>query len=65
MRLLDRQDLKERKGVKFTSPHLWRLCRDGKFPRPVKIGTGRGSRNAWIEAEIDSWISERAAARAA
>jgi prophage regulatory protein len=38
---------------------LWRLIRAGKFPRQIKVGT----KNAWVEHEIDAWIESRIAAR--
>jgi len=36
--------------------HLYSLARNGKFPRPLKIGA-RAS--AWQASEVHSWISER------
>lgn len=32
----------------------------GRFPKPVKIGQRT---SAWIEAELDAWIEERALLR--
>jgi prophage regulatory protein len=52
MRLLDEQGLKQ-KGIKFSRQHRHRLVRQGKFPRPVKIGINT---NAWPEPEIDRYI---------
>jgi prophage regulatory protein len=59
-RLLSRSDLRER-GIRFSKMHLWRLCRGGKFPRPVKIGGG--NRNTWIESEIDAYLDAAIASR--
>ena len=53
MRLLDYAGLKA-KGIPFSKPHLWRLVKAGRFPKPVKVGVGR---NAWPEDEIDAHIS--------
>jgi prophage regulatory protein len=58
MRLLDRQGLKE-KGIDYCSTQIWRLIGAGKFPKPVKIG----SKNVWVEAEIDALIKLRIAER--
>lgn len=35
---------------------VYRLARDGNFPRPVEITPGR---MAWIESEIAEWIAVR------
>ena len=48
------------KGVKYSRPHLWRLIKAGRFPKPVK---GLGSENAWLESEIDDHIAALVAAR--
>jgi prophage regulatory protein len=40
------------------------LYADPTFPKPVKIGAGARA-VAWVEAEVDTWISERIASREA
>ena len=35
--------------------HLHHLARDGKFPKPIKIGENR---SAWLESDVQEWISE-------
>lgn len=35
---------------------LWRLRRNGSFPKPIKIGNRS---IAWIREDIDAWIKER------
>lgn len=35
---------------------VWRLSRLGRFPKPVRISTGR---SAWSEAAVRSWIRAR------
>ena len=35
--------------------HLHRLARDGRFPKPIKIGENRC---AWLESDLQDWISE-------
>lgn len=52
-RLLSYLDLRER-GIFLSKTSLWRLGREGKFPRPVKIGGG--FRNFWIEREINEFL---------
>jgi predicted DNA-binding transcriptional regulator AlpA len=38
MKLLSIDELKSVKGVVYSKPHLWRLIRAGKFPRPIRLG---------------------------
>jgi prophage regulatory protein len=60
MRLLSFGELKRLKGIPYSKAHLHRLVRDGKFPRPIKIGENR---NAWIEEEVDAHIEAKIAER--
>jgi prophage regulatory protein len=48
------------KGVPYSRPHLYRLIKDGKFPRPVHLGPNR---IAFVEEEIDAWLAARVAER--
>jgi prophage regulatory protein len=57
--LIPYRDLKA-KGVPYSKPHLWRLEREGKFPKRVPIGAAR---YAYVEAEIDGYIATLIAAR--
>lgn len=59
MRLLAHGDLKQ-KGIPYSRVQLWRLERDGRFPKRVSVGPAR---HAWVEAEIDKYIEERIRAR--
>ena len=43
------------KGIVADPATVWRWVRDGSFPRPIKVG----SRNAWIESEVDDYISQQ------
>lgn len=36
----------------FKSSYLYQLIKEGKFPKPVKIGTA----SRWRESEIQQWI---------
>lgn len=59
MRLLSLDDLRAR-GIRYSRVHIWRLVRDGKFPKPVR-GAGRGL--AWVEDEVDAYIERLIAER--
>jgi len=60
VRLLSYDELRSQKGIPYSKVHLWRLERQGKFPRRVRLGE---SRHGWLESEIDDWVLERMAAR--
>ena len=38
---------------------IYGLIRDGKFPRPIKIGDS----SRWLSDELEAWINELAASR--
>jgi predicted DNA-binding transcriptional regulator AlpA len=61
MRLLIYENLRSEKGIPYTRSHIWRLCKAGKFPQPIKL-TPNGV-NHWPEPEIDAHIETCAAAR--
>jgi prophage regulatory protein len=48
------------KGIRFSKVHMWRLERDGKFPRRVRTGQNR---YGYLEQEVEDWIDERIAER--
>ena len=52
-KLLKAQDVADLTSM--SRSHLHRLARDGKFPKPIKIGE---SRSAWLESDVQEWISE-------
>ena len=60
MRVLSFEQLRTQKGIEYSRVHLWRLVNSSQFPAPIKLGPGR---NAWVESEIDSWLSDRVAER--
>jgi prophage regulatory protein len=62
LRLLTISDLRER-GIRYHRAHIFRLVKAGQFPRPIKLGLGRGGAVAWVEQEIDAYIQARMAAR--
>jgi predicted DNA-binding transcriptional regulator AlpA len=46
-------------GIKFSKVHLYRMAKEGRFPKPVKLF---GSTNAYVEAEVLEWMDKRIAA---
>jgi prophage regulatory protein len=62
VKLLRYCDLNETRGIGYTRRHLYTLEDQGKFPKRVSLGENRVG---WIESEVDDWIRERAACRAA
>ena len=60
MRILSFEDLRSEKGIPYSKVDLWRLERDGKFPKRVPLGQ---SRHGWLDSEIDGWITARMAER--
>ena len=49
-----------REMVPYSDMHIWRLERDEKFPRRIKLGSGRVG---WSFQEIQDWIAARKAER--
>lgn len=49
-----------RKIIGLSDPTVWRLEKDGKFPKRLRLG---GNSCGWLESEILGWLAERAAAR--
>jgi prophage regulatory protein len=60
-RILSRGDLKDR-GITYSNVHLARLEAAGRFPKRVRFSA---SRVGWPEAEVDRWLEEKLAQRAA
>ena len=40
----------------YSVPHIWRLAREGGFPKPVKLGPNA---SAWVAEEIHEWQLSR------
>jgi len=49
-RLLPLPEVESRTG--FKSSFLYQLAKEGKFPKPVKIGTA----SRWRESQVQEWI---------
>ena len=52
-RVLSYSDLQTEKGVRFSRQWIRKLVKQGKFPKPVKIGEAS---IGFIETEVDAWI---------
>ena len=52
MKILKAKQVAEKTSISI--PHIHRLARDGKFPKPIKLTE---SRSGWLEGDIDEWIS--------
>ena len=57
-RLLTKAQVKQL--ITYSFAHTARLEADGKFPKRVRLGTGRV---AYVENEIQDWIAGRIAER--
>lgn len=55
-RLIRRSEVIQRVGLCKAS--IYNRMNAGQFPRPISIG---GGRVAWLESDIDTWITERLA----
>ena len=54
MRILSKRQLRE--VVLYSSQHVARLEKAGKFPMRVKLGQARVG---WIESEVLEWLQKR------
>jgi prophage regulatory protein len=50
--LLSRREVIRRTSL--SGPTLWRRCKDGSFPSPLKIGPNRV---AWARTDVEAWMS--------
>jgi len=60
VRLIDFRSLGAVKGVNCSRDHLRRRWKAGEAPKPIPVSDRR---IAWIEAEIDEWLANKAQAR--
>jgi prophage regulatory protein len=49
-------------GIRYSRTQLWKLTKQGRFPKPVKISD---SRSAYVASEVEAWLEERKNERAA
>ncbi len=59
MKVLRKEEVSEKVG--YTTVHISKLAKEGKFPPPVKLGQGPKARVVWVESEVDAWLEERVA----
>jgi prophage regulatory protein len=52
-RLLPLSEVEFRTG--FKSSFIYQLIKEGKFPKPIKIGTS----SRWRESEVQAWIAKQ------
>jgi prophage regulatory protein len=60
-RLVGKREVGELTG--YHPEHVMRLARQGKFPKPIKLGDNSGCAVRWVEQEIEQWIASRMTAR--
>ncbi|HCC2281415.1 TPA: AlpA family transcriptional regulator [Klebsiella quasipneumoniae] len=41
----------------LTDKYFYKIIKDGRFPKPIKLG--RSSR--WLESEVEAWLQQRIA----
>ena len=46
-----------RKRVPLSDPTIWRMEKEGKFPKRLRLG---GNSCGWLESEVDAWMQSRA-----
>jgi prophage regulatory protein len=52
MNLIPKRAVLKRVGLSY--PTVWRMMRDGKFPRSRVAG----GQSMWFESEIDAWLAD-------
>ena len=57
-RLITLRDLLNR--IPYSRSHIYRLEKDGQFPRRVLVGRHRVG---WVEREVEEWIQDRLSKR--
>ena len=59
-RLIRRQEVQAKTGLGASS--IYAMMKQGKFPKAITLSERRV---AWIESDVDQWISERIASHKA
>jgi predicted DNA-binding transcriptional regulator AlpA len=59
--LISKAAVAERLG--YHPGHLMRLVREGKFPKPIKLGQGEAGAVRFVESEVDAWLDAKLAER--
>lgn len=58
IKILRKQSVLDTIGV--SSATLWRMCRDGRFPKPIKLGPNSVG---WVDEEVQNRLIELIAER--
>lgn len=53
LQLLRRDEVMKKVGISKST--LYKLIREDGFPKPARVGAS----SAWVESEIDAWITAR------
>jgi len=53
--LIQLRPLLQYKVIPYSATTVWRLCRTGKFPRPIKVSPGI---TAWRVADIRKYLDQ-------
>jgi hypothetical protein len=62
LRILTGQDLRERKGIRWSRQHRNRKIKDGEFPAPDgRTADGPTAPPFWFETTIDKYLRDRTA----
>lgn len=59
--LLTKQATAERLGVH--PEHVMKMVRQGRFPKPIRMGDSFRHAVRWAEDEVEAWIAAKLAAR--
>ncbi len=59
MKILRKNEVMKRVG--YSGEHLWRLEKQGNFPRRIELQPGGAV--GWLEHEVEQWIRARVSAR--
>ncbi len=60
MKLITFAELKPLKGIFYCRVHLMRKVESGEFPKPISLSDRR---IAWIESEVDEWVTSHVTRR--
>ena len=55
-RLLRRPEVEEITGL--STSVIYRQMREGRFPRPRRIGAGENGAVGWLMSDIDEWMTK-------
>lgn len=53
MKLLKAKDVAAK--TSFSIPHIHRMVREGKFPKPIKLSEAR---SGWLDSDVNAWIEK-------